>query len=140
MSEPIHNNAKFEAVRDDNGRFISTQGRMPGCRNRATKASAQAIESLQDLAFKKLKELLESGHPGIVEFVVKSVLPTGGRVVCLDDMTPEGLTEAAAAGVLSPTELRILATAAAKLNDISKTAELEKRLDALTALLEGGSI
>ena len=128
--------AKFSVVRSPDGKFISTSGRPVGTKNKATKASASAINSLHDLAFLKLTELLQAGNPGIVEFVIKSLLPTGGRVVELDDLTADGLINAVAQGVISPVELRQIATGIEKIRSMQDLESMQKRMQEIERLLK----
>lgn len=128
-------NAKFSAFRDTQGKFITTSGRPVGAKGRATKASASAIQSLHDVAFQKLAELLTAGHPGIVEFVVKSLLPTGGRVVQLDDLSADGLLDAVACGVISPAELRQIAAGIEKIRNVTELESMKERMVEIERLL-----
>lgn len=134
------NDAKYSAVRDASGKFITTQGRKPGSRNVATKASVAAISSLQDLAFAQLRALLEAGHPGIVEFTVKSLLPAGGRAVQLESLDAEGLLDALSSGTISPTELRQIAAGLEKLRNVESLAIVQERLAQIEKLLKDGSL
>lgn len=133
-------NAKFSAVRDASGKFITTNGRVPGIRNKATKASVGAINSLQDLAFTKLRELLEAGHPGIVEFTVKSLLPAGGRAVQLESLDSDSLLDAVSSGTISPMELRQIAAGIEKIRNIESLAVVQERLAEIEKLLKDGSL
>lgn len=128
-------NAKFTAVRDASGKFITTGGRPVGAKGRATKESASAIQSLHDLAFLKLTELLSAGNPSIVEFVVKSLLPAGGRTVQLDDVSADGLIAALSDGIISPSELRQIAAGIEKVRNVAEIDSINARMDALERLL-----
>lgn len=128
-------NAKFTAVRDVNGKFIITSGRPIGAKGKATKASASAIQSLHDLAFQKLTELLIAGNPSIVEFVVKSLLPTGGRAVQLDDFSADGLMDAVSNGVISPSELRQIAAGIEKIRNVQELDGMKARMAEIERLL-----
>lgn len=126
--------AKFSAERHADGRFISTGGRPIGTKNKLTKRSTRAITDLHDLAFLKLAELLNAGHPATVEFVVRNLLPTGGRAVQLDDLSASGLTEAIAEGAVSPSEAKSLASTIAALKSIAEIDAIAERLAALEKL------
>ena len=136
MTEDTESRAKLCAERHPDGRFITTGGRPVGSRNKITKKSARAITDLHDLAFKKLKELLEAGHPGITEFVIRSLLPTGGRAVQLDSLDVDSLLDATANGVISPAELRQLASAIEKIRNVESLDKLADRLAEVERLLK----
>lgn len=140
MEDSAADNPKYSAVRDASGKFITTQGRVPGSRNKASKASAAAIHSLHDLAFTKLRELLEAGHPSIVEFTVKSLLPSGGRAIQLDSLDADSLLDAVASGTISPNELRQIATALKQIREISDLQAVQERLAEIERLLKDGSL
>ncbi|MDF3905534.1 hypothetical protein [Paracoccus sp. AS002] len=132
-------NSEWNPARDQSGKFLpGAGGRPPGAKNKKTRASVMAINSLQDLAFQKLKELLEAGNPSTVEFVVKSLLPTGGRAVQLEDMSVEGLSDAVASGTISPTELRQLASGLEKIRAVEDMDKLADRLAEVERLLKDG--
>ena len=144
MEEAPQNNAKsnddWQCQRGEGGRWVSTSGRPVGTRNKATKASVAAISSLQDLAFTKLRELLEAGHPGIVEFTVKSLLPAGGRAVQLESLDADGLLDAVSSGTISPTELRQIAAGIEKIRNVESLAIVQERLAQIEKLLQDGSL
>lgn len=131
----------WNPARDKSGKFLPGAGGRPlGSKNKKTRASVAAINSLHDLAFQKLKELLEAGNPSVVEFTVKSLLPTGGRAVQLDDMSVEGLSDAVASGTISPTELRQLASGIERLKRTADLDALQERLEQIERMLKDGSI
>lgn len=127
--------AKLSADRHPDGRFISTGGRPVGTRNKLTKKSARAITELHDLAFQRLTDLLNAGHPGIVEFTVRSLLPTGGRTVQLDDLSAAGLMDAVAGGVISPAELRLIAAGIEKIRNVQELESMNQRMTEIERLL-----
>lgn len=105
-----------------------------------TKKSALAITDLHDLAFQRLRYLLESGHAETVRFVIGALIPAGGRAVQLDDMTPSGLVEALASGTISPSELAKIAAGLRSLREIADIDELSAKVQQLEALLKGTSL
>lgn len=120
----------WNPARDQSGKFLpGAGGRSPGAKNKKTRASVMAINSLHDLAFQELKNLLEAGNPSIVEFTVKLLLPTGGRAVQLDDMSVAGLSGAVASGVISPTEMRKIASGIERLKKTADLDALQERLE-----------
>lgn len=126
--------------RDEGGRFVSTSGRPVGTRNRASRASVAAIKSLEDLAFEQLKSLLSAGHPETVRFVISNLLPAGGRAVQLDSLDADGLLDAVANGVISPAELRSIASGIEKIRNVESLATVQERLAQIERLLKGGSL
>lgn len=143
MDGPTLNDAKstdWSCERDNQGRWVTTTGRKPGTRNTTTKKAARAITDLHSLAFQRLRDLLEAGHPETVRFVVAALIPAGGRAVELDDLSPAGLAEALASGTISPAELARIAAGMKALREMADLEAVQARLAQIESLLKGDSV
>lgn len=140
MDEPPLNDAKsndWACERDASGRWLTTTGRKPGSRNVATRKSARAITDLHSLAFARLRELLDAGHPETVRFVIAALIPAGGRAVELDDPSPDGLADALASGTISPAELANISAGLRSLKELQDLEAVQARLAEIERLLKG---
>ncbi|MFI0849746.1 hypothetical protein [Mesorhizobium sp. IMUNJ 23232] len=118
---------------DASGRFArGNPGRVPGSRNKVSNAALTEIRGMKDSAIAILRQKLAAGDWDAVIFVLDRVLPKG-RPIDVPDASAATVSEMLAAGELTITEAKDLATAIERLAGIASIDELRSRLEALEA-------
>lgn len=131
------NNSVIQLQRLPDGKFAPGSGGRPkGARNKISSAAIAAIKDMSDDALAKLKERVMASDLQAIMYVLDRVLPKG-RSVEFNDVTPDGIAQLLADGLITSGEAKDVATALKALADVGKLAELEERLAELeTALAE----
>ncbi|WP_353641398.1 hypothetical protein [Mesorhizobium sp. WSM2239] len=118
-----------------NGRWASgNPGRKPGSKNKISNEVLQSIRDMRGDAIQKLWELIMAGDFKAITYVLDKILPRD-RTVQMDDASPSTVAEMLISGEASPDEVRSIATALARLNEIGELADIRNKLDQLEKLL-----
>lgn len=127
-----------DANRDLLGRFSNgNPGRPKGAKGKQSRQALETVKSFGQEALQKLSRAVADGERWAVEFVLEKILPTS-RTIEFEDATPEDVTEALKAGDITAAEAKDIATALAKLSEISGLEEIKAKLAELEKAINDG--
>lgn len=115
--------------RTASGRFgAGNPGRPKGAKGRHSRMMLERVKAMGDDAMTALFEAVKRREKWAVEFVLLRILPNNARSIEFEGMTPDDVSEALKNGDITPAEAKEIATALAKLMEISDVAELKAKL------------
>ncbi|WP_338608070.1 hypothetical protein V6617_16815 [Pelagibacterium nitratireducens] len=128
-----HNFGKSWAPeRTPRGQFAKGSGGRPhGVKGKKSREALEQVKSFGPDALAALRESVVAKERWAVEYVLNRLLPSSGRLIEFEDMTPEDVSGALKDGDISPVEAKDVAAALAKLAEVSDIEQLRERLDEL---------
>lgn len=122
--------------RGPDGRWLPGFGGRPkGSRNKISRNTLTAVQSLSSEAVMQLKTKMQSGDMQAIRLILEYTLPRGGRSIELDSSEPNALIDAAAMGDISPDEAARLAQAYKTAGDASELKEIKRQIEELEMLI-----
>ncbi len=109
-------------------------GRKAGSKNKRTIEALRHIQEMDAAALAQLRVAVAKGESWAISYVLDRVVPKG-RTIELDGMTGDDVIELACEGLVTPTELKDVAGAIAKLRELDDLDEMRKRLEELERMV-----
>ena len=142
MTQP-ESNRRNTAIYNDpkTGRFQpGNPGKPKGARTKFSQATLQEITDLKDDAVAVIKSRLAANDGDAARWVLERISGKNSRFIELSGATPDAIAQDLQDGALTVDEAKDVALTLSRLASLDRIAELEAKLDALTALLKDGSI
>lgn len=136
-------NNRTDTVYNDQktGRFVAgNPGKPKGARTKFSQQTLQEIVNLKDDAVSVLKNRLAANDGDAAKWVLERIVGKNARFVELSGVTPDAIGQDLMDGALTVEESKDLSLAISRLVQVEKIAELERKLEELTALLREGSV
>lgn len=123
------------------GRFTSgNPGKPKGARTKFSQETLQEIVNLKDDAVAVLKNRLAANDGDAAKWILERIVGKNARFVELSGVTPDAIGQDLMDGALTVEETKDLSLAISRLVQVEKIADLERKLEELTALLRDGSL
>lgn len=120
------------------GKFVpGNPGRPKGAKTKFSAETLQEIVNLKDDAVQVVKNRLAANDGDAARWVLERIIGKNARMVELSGVTPDAVGNDLMEGALTVDEAKDLALALSRLASVSKVEELERKLNELTALLQG---
>lgn len=120
------------------GRFTAgNPGRPKGARTKFSAQTLQEIVNLKDDAVLVLKNRLAANDGDAARWILERIVGKNTRFLEISGIDPQSVGNDLMDGAINVDEAKDIALAVSRLAQVEKIAELERRLEELTALLRG---